>query len=209
MDDIRVRFSTNVCRFIPDQALLFSTTGRPTTTVTTTTRPPSLLDFDCHFETPCDQWQNARNNLLNWTIVTVPEAAAISTYAPSADHTLPNTDQGSFLTVLNVTTGSINSFYLSPRLNETKCLEFWYYMYGSQVGTLRVSQSQYSGNTITSNRTLWSRNSGETQNWRFAQIGTLVYSPSTFTFRIEFSKGTPLLNVRSHCLTSFIFFWTI
>lgn len=186
-----MRFSTNVCRFIPDAALIIPTSTRATTTVTTTTRPPSLLDFDCHFETPCDPWINDRNNRLNWTIITASEGRELSTYAPDTDHT-SSADDGSYLTILNATT-TVNSSYISPRLNETKCLEFWYYMSGSQVGRLSIVRNEYSSattSTISTSSTIWSRDSGENQNWQFAQMGYTSYSPRTFTFRVQQYVGS-------------------
>lgn len=132
MDDIEFKYSTNVCNFIPSEALLFSTTTVTPTTPTTTTSEPSLLEFDCHFEEPC-LWTNARANRFNWTVMTAAEAAQLSPYAPEYDHTLL-TDQGSLLTAMNGSTLQ-SSFYLSPSLNGSKCFEFWYYQYGPQVQT--------------------------------------------------------------------------
>ena len=196
-----MRYSQGVCNFIPSEALLYSTTTLAPTTVSITTQPPSLLEIDCHFEEPC-VWTNARGNRFNWTVLTAEEAENISNYSPDYDHTTL-TNQGSFLTTLDPALYA-TSYYLSPYVNGTKCLEFWYYLYGPQVGTLRISRSvTYSSGSI-SNGTLWNRTSSDDQNWKFAQISYTVTGRDKFLYRIEHVISGFSFNV---CHKKFLIYW--
>lgn len=126
VDDITLRYSTDACNFIPEAALIETTT---TTRATTTTRPP-LADFDCDFEEQCS-WYNLGTNRFNWTI-TRAENVEPSSLGPTIDHT-SGSPQGSYLLApSNLSTYTTTSF-ISQYFNGTKCLEFWYYAYGTNV----------------------------------------------------------------------------
>ena len=108
----------------------------PSTTTTksipTTTPDTSLKEFDCDFETnDCSWFNNPNNTLTNWTTIKASDSQNI--HAPLADHTL-NNNQGSYLTLESDSFLSKSNILLTSQLmNGTKCVAFWYYMYGSEV----------------------------------------------------------------------------
>jgi hypothetical protein len=125
-----VQFTNTNCDFTPQSAQ----PPQPLTTKPppTTTTPQSILELDCDFESTC-KWKNdpTSNKLVNWIVRSGYTES--SSFAPYADHTL-NTALGKFLTLDTPTykSGAIAG-YESPFMNGTKCVEFWYYNYGTVV----------------------------------------------------------------------------
>jgi hypothetical protein len=110
---------------VPDDALL-------TTTISTTlSTQPSIKELDCDFERSCS-WNNSNSNRFKWTILTAKEAYE-NYNGPKLDHTL-NSSFGSLVAPIYPTFSPFSStFYTSPLINGTKCIEFWYYAYGEEV----------------------------------------------------------------------------
>jgi hypothetical protein len=132
IDDISFSVSLS-CYFSPNEAqpiLPDITTTIMTSTVTTP--DTSIKELDCDFETTNCQWFNSPNNTkANWTIYKVAENK--NQYSPSIDHTLGN-EQGSYLSLdSDAYFPKANVLFQSPLMNGTKCVAFWYYMYGSEV----------------------------------------------------------------------------
>ena len=73
---------------------------------------------------------------------------------------------------------------LSPQMPKTRssCLEFWYHMYGSTVGTLTLYKK--TGSSIGTR--IWSRSGNRGDEWLVAQVN--VWSPVR-SFKISF-QGT-------------------
>lgn len=134
VDDIFFKPSPGSCNLIPIEAST-STTPAPLTTTSTPSAQP-LGEFDCNFEKSCPWYeQQPPSSYISWTVLNA--SIASSQYnGPSIDHTL-GTSEGSFLTpiVKNFSLYS-SSYYYSPSLNSSKCLEFWYIMRGSEVYNL-------------------------------------------------------------------------
>jgi hypothetical protein len=117
------------CQFTPQIAAPSTTTT--TKTPPTTTPQPSIRYLDCDFESTCNWKNDAKNAKVNWVIRKAD--SQLSSFSPSSDHTL-GTSQGSYLTLDKQTFISKSiSGYESPRMNQTKCLEFWYFNYGTAV----------------------------------------------------------------------------
>lgn len=132
IDDIVLKPVSGACNFLPEEAETNSRTTNFRTTVTRTTQA-SILEFDCDFERECS-WGNLNDNSYNWTVLKASDAFS-NVNAPRIDRTTLSGD-GSYLTITaNPTAPYALGSYSSPKLNGTKCLEFWYYMYGPEVFT--------------------------------------------------------------------------
>lgn len=155
-----------------------TTTATRTTSTTTTTNTASttnyLQDFDCDFESTCN-WKNTNSSKFNtWKTYKINELRKDNiqndAFAPLLDHTL-GTDEGSILSL-----SDRQSFYrqekvgyISPVINDTKCVEFYYYLYGDEVGELNVYKKRV--DTNTPNR-IWSTKQSSEAGWRFAQASS-------------------------------------
>jgi hypothetical protein len=105
------------------------------TTLSTTqlTTQPSNIELDCDFERSCF-WNNLNSTTFKWKILTAKEAYE-NYNGPKLDHTL-NSSFGSLVAPIYPTFSPFYStYYISPPLNGTKCIEFWYYVYGEEVTT--------------------------------------------------------------------------
>ena len=73
---------------------------------------------------------------------------------------------------------------LTPTMPKTrgKCFEFWYHMYGSAVGSLKLYKK--TGQSVSTR--IWSRSGNQGDEWLAAQVS--VWSPSV-AFRLSF-EGT-------------------
>jgi hypothetical protein len=129
IDDIH--FSNGYCSPLPVEAVPGYTP--PTTTKTTTgTTQSSIIELDCDFSTKCS-WSNLPANSFNWTVVKALDGSSIYE-GPAQDHS-GGENGGSYLIADSVFVRVNKSIarYESPPMNGTKCVEFWYYMYGPQV----------------------------------------------------------------------------
>ena len=180
VDDIIFKVSLS-CLFRPLAAL----PPKPLSTAPPETTPTTIApikELDCDFEIPCSWFNSPNNTKANWTITKASSSQFVG--SPQNDHTLEN-NQGSFLTL-----DSTNYYpkttvlFSSPLMNGTKCIEFWYYMYGSEVGTLslfRKTPTSVPGKIFTTT-------SSSQPQWLLAQATSVYLLPSQlFTASIEFS----------------------
>lgn len=189
VDSITLRTGTVGCSVFPSEAQfqIFTTTVSTTTTVTY----PSIAEFDCDFEKNCS-WSNAPTNLFtNWTRKRSTDVSDPN--APNNDHTY-GSNFGNFLTL-----EKRNYFpqakvdYISPEMNGTKCIEFWYYMYGIDVGTLSLYRKI---TTSSVSQSIWKSKDSSQNTWRFAQATiNYIFDSTQYTARIEFDFSQPGFNV--------------
>ena len=141
VDDIEFATGSSVCRTIPLSAGPIDYTTR-TTTSTTRATPSMYSEFDCDFESQCS-WRNSpTNSFFNW-IVQSAQSSSSFLFAAQKDHTL-NTELGSYAGVFATNfTKNAKGGFISPQMNGTRCVEFWYYMYGSEVSILCNLKSRY------------------------------------------------------------------
>ena len=68
---------------------------------------------------------------------------------------------------------------------KTRCVEFYYYMYGSRVGSLRVIKRLTTGE----NKTLWTSKGNQGQKWHrgFVKVMPGIYQ---IIFEAEMTEGT-------------------
>lgn len=187
IDDIKFTFSSATCFTVPGFAI--PQDQHTTTAATTRTTRPSIESLDCSFETACG-WTNVPSARCNWTVVNAGQANQIYN-GPSFDHT-KNDPSGSYIIPLAANysdyfTGS----YMSPLLRGSKCLEFWYYMYGADVGSINVAVRTNTTGFIATT-TVWSSSSGASDEWKFGRISQS--SPNlenTYAYRFDnFYSGT-------------------
>ena len=131
VDDIILLPTSGTCNTLPTIAVPDNL--KPTTTKITTkaTTLPPIRELSCNFEVACS-WTDSVSS-FNWKVVKASTAFS-SLKGPNFDHTL-NSENGSLLTP-NVLP-SLNSYatanYYSPFSTGSKCIEFYYYMYGPEV----------------------------------------------------------------------------
>jgi hypothetical protein len=121
---------SGICNTIPIVAKPQDLTSTSTLTTTLSTQQ-SIKELSCNFETPCS-WNNGATN-FNWIVVN-GSTSANSFKGPSVDHSL-NTEAGMLLTpnVLSSFATYSTANYYSPVVSGSKCVEFYYYLYGSEV----------------------------------------------------------------------------
>ena len=88
--------------------------------------------MDCDFSANCT-WKNV-GTAFNWTVVKAVDGNTLYN-GPTQDHSGSDANGGYYLVAdslfirVNSSLGRIES----PPMNDRKCVEFWYYMYGPQV----------------------------------------------------------------------------
>lgn len=109
----------------------------------TTTPQPTIHEYDCDFEGPCN-WQNSPDNKeFTWKVVAAAGEPGGDPNAPGKDHTYQESAKGSFLGVkTSNVTAKTKAKFISPFFNSSistyKCIEFYYYLYGSEVSGILV-----------------------------------------------------------------------
>lgn len=190
VDDITFKPSNGFCTLNPTQAAPQDLTTTTTRTTTTTTLP-TILELDCDFEGPC-AWSNGPSNkATNWTVIrglNMNEQYSINT-----DHT-SGSPLGSYLTLETRSYFNKSTVdFISPAMNKTKCVEFWYYMFGPEVGTLSMYRKT---STSTVSSKIWSSKSSFSSQWQLAQASINYILPETkYTARIEFDFTESDFNV--------------
>ena len=138
VDDIEILSGDRACSGMPTVAILGEDMPASTVAPATTTAQPTIEEFDCDFEGPCN-WRNGpESKVYSWQVA----RAGGEPKAPTIDHTFQEIGQGSFLavTTTNATAKKSKATFISPFLNSSissyKCIEFYYYLYGSEVSKL-------------------------------------------------------------------------
>ncbi|XP_060582609.1 MAM and LDL-receptor class A domain-containing protein 1-like isoform X2 [Ruditapes philippinarum] len=139
---------------------------------------------NCNFEIDTCGWTNTNADNFDW----LRSAGSTLTRGtgPSVDHTT-NSDAGfyMYISALGRNAGQRAWFY-SQYFLKTKatCMSFWYFMYGQDVGTLRLYQPT---KNITS--LLWSVSGNQGSSWRNVQINITSNITWQVTFDGQIGKG--------------------
>ncbi|XP_036360425.1 MAM and LDL-receptor class A domain-containing protein 1-like isoform X2 [Octopus sinensis] len=143
---------------------------------------PSSSDFLCDYEeTSICGFVQSQKDKFDW--VRQQGASYSRNSGPSSDHTF-GTWQGHYMYIKSVTHGTgDNAILQSPEYKSTggKCANFWYHMYGSQIGQLKVHLK-----TPVSKQLLWKRHHAQGNFWSLAQV-KIAFSG---TFHLEFEAIT-------------------
>ena len=128
IDDIDIR--PTFCFTNPPIASGLTTTTEPTTT--TTNPEGTIQELTCHFEDDKCIWKNDEKTDYKWKEFTGLQGFQAAS-GPLLDHTNGNTTSR-YLAITDILTASNTvSSYVSPELLGTKCVEFWYFFYGTNV----------------------------------------------------------------------------
>ena len=127
------------------------------------------LASHCHFESlgTCN-WISTDNNKFDWVRQSGPTSSKET--GPSVDHTL-STAKGHYMCAQGASSESGHLATLqSTKLSATGSgcsLTFYYYMYGSNIGSLEVRIKKSDGSTATQ----WIRNGGHGSQWMYGRVG--------------------------------------
>ncbi|XP_047128245.1 MAM and LDL-receptor class A domain-containing protein 1 isoform X1 [Hydra vulgaris] len=181
LDDIV--YSMGACFVVPKDADPFAvTTSIPPSPSTT----PMLTVYGCNFETKtlC-QWSQDLTDKFNWTLNSGTTSSDGS--GPNVDHTYGN-KTGTYLYIeasYPRVKGDIARI-LSPLVRgdkvKSRCFQFWYHMYGPDIGSLNVYRK--SGNSMLK---LWIRVGDNGNVWRLGQVD--LFSQLDYQVVVEAVRG--------------------
>ncbi|PAA80981.1 hypothetical protein BOX15_Mlig025956g4, partial [Macrostomum lignano] len=183
-----VFFKRGWCTVQPVEADRLPSTGvTSSTALPTTTKTPNIND--CNFETGICSWTQAGDDDFDWTRNRGPTPTAGT--GPTTDHTTGTADgwymyiRSSYPTIPNQKARLLSSTVQQTQSGQL-CLEWWYHMYGSVTGTLKVGTNvDQSSSSI--NATLWSRSGDQGDTWRLGRA--LVEGSGSYRLVIEAGLG--------------------
>ncbi|KAK7478151.1 hypothetical protein BaRGS_00030598 [Batillaria attramentaria] len=156
-----------------------ATTAIPTIAPTTAS-PISPWQDTCNFDQPgfCD-WTTTPD-AFEWTLNKGPTSTANT--GPESDHTL-GTDAGYYAYIETSDPGpgdnaGLESTHLTP--NYAYCLDFWYHMYGTSIGSLNIRLKEKG----SVGAPIWTKTGPSEQMWHHAQID-IAAQPAAFSVIIE------------------------
>ncbi|XP_070566390.1 MAM and LDL-receptor class A domain-containing protein 1-like [Ptychodera flava] len=143
--------------------------------------PPTQSPVDCDFEggSLCSSWSQATDDDFDWTWTT--GSTPSTSTGPGVDHTT-GTDQGGYIFIessnprVENDTARIESSTLSNTAN--LCLQFWYHMYGPDVGTLNVyiQENSIRGNAV------WTRKGTHGDVWHYGYYNLPILNSFQIVF---------------------------
>ncbi|XP_063741754.1 MAM and LDL-receptor class A domain-containing protein 1 [Eleginops maclovinus] len=146
----------------------------------------------CDFEINTCSWSNLGGDVDQGDWLRGKGASAKPNTGPSVDHTT-NSTHGFYLYVDNtVGEWGDNSFLISDVFqpsNRGHCLKFWYHMYGSHIGTLRVyinDREMHSGGN-EEGMLKWIETGDKGDRWREASV--TVKHKEAFWFVFVYQRG--------------------
>ncbi|XP_048579095.1 uncharacterized protein LOC5509856 isoform X2 [Nematostella vectensis] len=171
----------------------FEDAGVTCTSLNTPTPTPNSYDPACDFERSTCIWRNVYGDDFDWT----RHRGTTGSYGtgPSGDHT---TGSGYYMYTETSPRNPNDTAILraSLRSNTTlnQCLTFWYHMYGSGMGTLRVKINGV---------TRWQRSGSQGNYWRFQEILYSVFGYYDIEFQgirgNDFTSDIAIDDLRSSC----------
>ncbi|XP_077978885.1 MAM and LDL-receptor class A domain-containing protein 1-like [Glandiceps talaboti] len=145
------------------------------------------LQGSCDFENGLCSWKNIYNDDIDWTENT--GSTKTGSTGPQTDHTKGTADGVyMYLEASNVGEGVVSKLISAPydaNNQEDICLNFWYHMYGSDIGTLQVQQVTASGTT-----NLWTLFSDQGDEWINGQVGIHQYEDYQLVLNATRGQGT-------------------
>ncbi|CAF0847412.1 unnamed protein product, partial [Rotaria sordida] len=189
IDDLSI--TNGYCPLFPSYATpadSLTTTMRPVITTGITTSPRPVTAYDCNFENDtCSSWNIVSKPELSWTRVQSLTASQQDAHNPLFDHTGYQSN-GYYLLLQPNTSIPFPNNNVSTQLRSTtmsnnrQCLEFWYFIYGSNVGTLSVEKISGSLSQLR-----WTTTGGKGYEWYHAQVNlqSSTSNPTQFDIAIE------------------------
>ncbi|KAK7480756.1 hypothetical protein BaRGS_00028017, partial [Batillaria attramentaria] len=130
--------------------------------------------FACDFDDGLCTWTQSQTDDLDWTLHRGPTLT--SRTGPQSDHTTHTGDQGD------------TAVLMSPYINLTTpmCVRFWYYMYGSGMGSLQVLKIKGADYIHRQHTDLYHVEGNKGQSWRQGEVTFHPSSDSGERLRIGF-----------------------
>ncbi|XP_019632083.1 PREDICTED: MAM and LDL-receptor class A domain-containing protein 2-like [Branchiostoma belcheri] len=174
-------YTSTACTLMPAGATPATPTGTVPTTPAFTGPTPTPGPFDCDFESGLCGWLQLTDDDFNWS--RHQGITGSSNTGPSADHTTGN----GYYIYIEASGQSANrtARVMSPSVMPASrnCLQFWYHMYGDDVGTLNV----YIRVGTIMGDPLWTRSGTNGNRWVLAQIP--VVGLTTYSVVLEGVRG--------------------
>ncbi|CAI9725294.1 and LDL-receptor class A domain-containing 2-like [Octopus vulgaris] len=167
IDDIE--FNNKKCSLFPRKATELPTTSTIPSSVTTALPPrttPTPTQYDCTFEKDMCSWTNDVKADFKWARAQGPSGHYKS--GPTTDHTSGTKDGWYILSKRSWRSKSYSKARIvGPSIppSQTRCLNFWYHMYGAYVNQLQVNVTQG-----TTTKKLWVKTGDQGNLWRQAFI---------------------------------------
>ncbi|CAC5378863.1 MAM and LDL-receptor class A domain-containing protein 1,MAM and LDL-receptor class A domain-containing protein 2 [Mytilus coruscus] len=162
-----------------------SSTLAPVPTVATTmasSSAPSI--YDCNFEQNLCNWSQSISDEFDWT--RNKGRTSSSDTGPITDHTT-GTDAGFYIYIEVSAPRKPNQKAQIVSANivttTTKCLRFWYHMYGLNIKTLNV----YLKSSATPGKLFWTHKGSLSNKWYQAQVD--IQGNSTYKIMFEAVVG--------------------
>ncbi|KAK0068562.1 MAM and LDL-receptor class A domain-containing protein 2, partial [Biomphalaria pfeifferi] len=148
------------------------------------------LNSDCDFENGmCGFVQSITDN-FDWLLHS--SSTTSSGTGPNSDHTY-GTMQGHYAYIeASNRAPNLRASLLTPNMTlnyPSNCVKFWYNMYGSTMGSLRVYRL-FRGNR----QQLWSRSGNQGQQWQMAEVSVLGDNTTTVSLEFEGVVGSSYLS---------------
>ncbi|XP_025084912.1 MAM and LDL-receptor class A domain-containing protein 1-like [Pomacea canaliculata] len=187
IDDINFKPST--CTINPlnaNPATQTTTTFSPAASTTSAiTSAPTI--YDCNFERDYCKWQQAVDDIFNWTRTQGPSGTQSA--GPINDHTL-GTGQGWYIFIAPSHTSHPDDMarLMSPQItdNTPRCLSFYYHMFGASVNLLNVYMKSSGQSGIGS--LIWQRQGTQGASWLHAMVQ--VTPTVAYQIIFEYVRGT-------------------
>ncbi|XP_071098510.1 MAM and LDL-receptor class A domain-containing protein 1-like [Haliotis cracherodii] len=158
-------------------------TTRPTAGPWRTTAPSSskvASKLDCDFDQNMCTWVNSDKDNYDWNLRRGPT---------DTQGTGPQTDvsgNGQYVYMQAVRNGETAMLESPTVMFSTRvCLEFWYHMYGADIGTLSLLKEDSKGYT-----TIWVIHGSQGNQWKKGLVDLPVGSPYLLTFYAVTGGGT-------------------
>jgi hypothetical protein len=148
-----------------------------------TCTPIVNLPHTLNFEAGLNNWVQATDDDINWTIK--------SGITPTS-FTGPNgAYQGNYYAYTEATNHyNKTAILISPCFDlasvNNPAITFYYHMYGSQMGTMKLDISTNEGATWT---TLWTKSGNQYNSWKTTTIALTAYATETVKFRFVGTTG--------------------
>ncbi|XP_052225463.1 uncharacterized protein LOC127841012 [Dreissena polymorpha] len=159
--------TTTTTTATPAPVITTSTTTAAPTTKSTTTTPLPKMTSTCSFEDSMCNWSNMKSGDFDWILH--HGSTPTDDTGPAADHTFGNAS-GKYVFIETSAPRTVNekALLFSPLFVGT-CLHFWYSMYGTSVGALKVMW-QTSWNNTAPRHTIWELSGDQGPAWKQAYV---------------------------------------
>lgn len=146
---------------------------------------PCPLQPGCDFESGFCDWKQSSADDFDWTIGN-NGTTSVGT-GPPFDHTYQSSTGHYAYIETSGRQPNNRAVLLSPMVTSavttTKCMQFWYHMYGKTIGSLNI----YIQRNNSQAKQIWSRTGNQQNMWRHGQV--TIYQYGVYSIMIEAVRG--------------------